>query len=272
MSIVDSPYFDGLQFRLSESQRHLQVRAETRMRDLGASRDIIEHMHTMRLYFRVPYMLTSWCHDHSRQEIIETLADHLFSMKLLDDAADGDSDICALELLGHSLSFQAFAYKRIEELGNAGVCAMMSECIDRISSMQICAKLRPAKDISQWLEYARLYGGEFLKMYGTIAWRLGGVDENADYVEKFAFNFGMMITMSDDWRDYDRHGEREGNLRHLVYGSKISLSEIMEAADDIIAECSQAVSSLPFETGMHTLVDVYSKDLRRSLSSSILDA
>lgn len=214
----DWPQLASLQRRIDRSQGAVQDHLEAVLHEAESPAELIAHMRTMRLYFRIPYMMSTWARQERRDSVENAISLHLLAMKLVDDVWDEDSGLEQQDLLAGML---VTLHRGIHDMtavgGNGlGVTELLDSVLLEFTKGQVRTKNYPAETLDQWLDHAHFYGATFLSLYGQLAAVVGGRPEAQSTAGEFAAAFGLLITMSDDWRDYDRHHERTGNLRHIV--------------------------------------------------------
>ncbi|CAM5742451.1 hypothetical protein SALBM311S_10281 [Streptomyces alboniger] len=81
-----------------------------------------------------------------------------------------------------------------------------------------------------------------------------------DAARRFAEAFGTIITIADDLTDYDRNGEREGNLAHLMRTGAVPARDV-EALLQRLRVQAGAVREQPASSGLVPVVGLYTDDV-----------
>lgn len=271
MTTTDPAVVDRINHRINDSQRDVQDHAYARLRAWGGGEDLVAHVATMRLYFRVPHMLTVWLAGDARRAVARALALHLLAMKLLDDVVDDDSGLDRIDLLQ--------AYFRAQNESLRDLCALSADpagLVDRltddlavVTAGQVRTKREPAQDLPGWLAHAETYGGRFLALYGSLAADAGRRPDVEEPARAFGRAFGLVITIADDLRDYDRHGERSGNLRHLLVQGRVALAEAVALVEGLRREATAAVRAGDPGEDLGPLVDSYADEVVERLAQAL---
>lgn len=77
------------------------------LRQLECGEEVISHVASLRIYPRIPYLCAAWIESATeRRELGISVALHCIGLKLLDDFADGDTNIAAVDLVsgGHLIT------------------------------------------------------------------------------------------------------------------------------------------------------------------------
>ncbi|MEU4526625.1 hypothetical protein AB0F49_00180 [Micromonospora ureilytica] len=253
---------DALSVELDDGHQRLRAGLMDQMRRFGASAELVEYVGGLRLYLRAAYLLTVWLPEiEQRRRIAGHIAQHIVAMKLFDDLLDDDSGFERFELaLGLLLEQQSIA--RLAELAEDAnvVLGTVEESFVTIGTGQLRTKREPATDIASWRTHASTYGACFLGLYGDLAALAGRVPEAIRPAREFGQGFGMLVTIADDLRDYERHGERIGNLGHLLLTGRVSVEELR----DLVEEMREFAYPTPEVATVHDLrpiVDLYADDV-----------
>src|SRR3989442_874773 len=139
------------------------------------SAEVREYVKGCRLYFRAPYLLTSWQHAREmRERLAVDMGMHIMSLKLGDDLVDNDMSTDRLSLGVGSLHLSHLALHRMcGYLDPEALLALLTDSMAALCRSQILATQNPAINMAQWREHADGYGGGFLRIYSKIADLLG---------------------------------------------------------------------------------------------------
>lgn len=236
--------------------------------DAADSPELTEHVAALRLYLRVPHFLTEWISDPPlRGRVSAALALDVVAMKLLDDLMDDDSGLDRVELACTALHLHLTGLRELcRECADAReVVEVLHRDFTVVCAGQIRTKRHRAGDLQQWRAHAHSYGTTFLGCYGTLAALCGGRPESAGPARSFAEAFGTIITVADDLRDYERDGERAGNLGHLVRTEAVAAEEVADLLEELRARALGAVREQPVARGLVPVVDLYTDDVFRRL-------
>lgn len=249
-------------------------RLVTYLRDLGASPPICDHVAGLRLYQRAPFLLTLWTPDrHERCELTYDLVTHVVAMKLFDDLLDADSDLDRYELGGCLPLWNAATESLCRRAADPRrVLSLIREDFDIVSTGQLRTKREPAGNIAEWSAHAQTYGGRFLGCYGSLAALAGGVPEAYDAATDLGFAFGMIVTVADDLRDYERKHERRGNLGHLLRTGATSVAEVVELVEQMRTLGRDAARFGAPAHDAAPVVDLYADDVLHRMLGSVMSA
>lgn len=245
-------------------QRRVCERAATEMRTLEASEQAIAYVEAMRLYHRVPFILTLWIGDAKlRAAVAEGLGLHIVAMKLFDDLLDDDGPLGRFDL-GCSLQLGHLAFRQLCGLAEAPMRILEALCEEFhvICRGQLLTKRTPAIDLATWRAHAESYGAGFLGAYGRLAALAGGVPQCESAATAFGRAFGMMITIADDLRDYVRCGEREGNIGHLLLEGRVSAAELLSLVESMRVLAHEAAEQHAIAHPLRPVIDEYAEDVR----------
>lgn len=245
---------------------HANVRKELidALDRLGASPELLEYVGSMRLYMRVSFLLSQWIEDPiRRRRVSAAIGMHIISIKLLDDLVDADTSYDRIDL-ATSLQLSHIAIQALCELceNPHDILRVLVEDYEYISQGQIRTKRKPARSLSQWLEHAATYGSAFLACYGRLAAWAGRVPGAIDAASGFGRHFGLILTVSDDLRDYTRCGERDGNLGHLLLQGDVSPTEVVKLLDNERLAALQAAYSEKTAYDLGPVIETYVADVR----------
>lgn len=221
---------EALERELNEGHRRVRAALMDTMRAFTASAPLVDYVGDLRLYLRAAYLLTMWLPEvELRRRVAGDLAAHIVAMKLFDDLLDGDSGFDRFEL-GLCLLLEQRATSRLARRAPDPqlVLDTLESNFVTVGIGQLRTKREPAEDVATWRAYAETYGACFLGLYGTLAALSGGVPEALPAATNFGRGFGMIVTVADDMRDYERHGERAGNLGHLLLTGRAAEEEIRD--------------------------------------------
>lgn len=249
---------------LDRSQQALAQHLHAQALAAGAGPDLISHLSAMRLYQRVPYLLTEWVPDPERRDrVITGLGSHIIAMKLLDDVVDGDSGLDHKDLLLHYMLLQDAALVNLCQVADdpLAVLRAVQSDFEVICFGQVRTKRHLAEGLPTWRQHADTYGARFLACYAGLASLCGGVPETVPFARAFGAAFGMVITIADDLRDYSRHGEREGNLAHLLRCGTVGADDVVALLEELRTQALSAVSARPTHHDLAPLVHQYVDDV-----------
>ncbi|QEU89526.1 Moenomycin biosynthesis protein MoeN5 [Streptomyces viridosporus T7A] len=230
----------------------------------GGSPDLVAHTAALRLYLRVPHFLTEWTTDPDRRAAVSrALALDIVSMKLLDDLMDDDTGLDRVELACVCLRLHLRALHELESLARdpKAVTDILEQDAVHLCGGQIRTKRSRATNLREWRAHASTYGSTFLGRYGALAAACGGEGQPADSVREFAEAFAMTITMADDLTDYDRNGERDGNLAHLMRTGAVAGQDVVDLLEELRGRALAAVAAPPGAPGLVPVVHLYTDDV-----------
>ncbi|MFF8778626.1 Moenomycin biosynthesis protein MoeN5 [Streptomyces sp. NPDC015140] len=230
----------------------------------GGSPDLVAHTAALRLYLRVPHFLTEWITDPERRaEVARALAMDIVAMKLLDDLMDDDTGLNRIELACLCLHLHLTALKQMCALAEDArtVTDLVERDFTEVCTGQIRTKSHRARTLDEWCANASTYGATFLGCYGSLAALCGREEPAVDPARRFAEAFGTIITIADDLTDYDRNGEREGNLGHLMRTGAVPARDVEALLERLRAQALGAAREQPASSGLVPVVDVYTDDV-----------
>lgn len=267
---TDVTVVDRINYRINDSQRDVEDHLEEHLHRWGCSPGLLAHTRTMRLYFRVPHMLTVWLEEPTRTRVARLLGLHLLAMKLLDDVVDDDSGLATRDLLQAFFLAQNAAVAGLcgSSADPAALAARLDADLEAVTLGQVATKAEPAVDLAGWLRHAESYGGRFLALYGSLACDAGNRLDMDVAARGFGRAFGLVITMADDLRDYDRHGERTGNLRHLVVSGAVDVDDAVAAVRRLADEACDAVRTGEPAEDLRPLVGSYADEVVAGLRAA----
>ncbi|MER5358439.1 Moenomycin biosynthesis protein MoeN5 [Streptomyces sp. NPDC002785] len=230
----------------------------------GGSPGLVAHVAALRLYLRVPHFLTEWITDPQRRaEVARALTLDIVAMKLLDDLMDDDTGLDRIELACLSLHLHLTAVHELCGLAQDAqtVIDVLEHDFTTVCTGQIRTKSRRAEDLDTWCANASTYGATFLGCYGALAAICGGAAQSVGPARLFAEAFGTIITIADDLTDYDRNGERAGNLGHLMRTGAVPAGDVKALLERLRAQALSAVREQPASAGLVPVVGVYTDDV-----------
>ncbi|WP_147127596.1 hypothetical protein [Shimia ponticola] len=234
---------------------------------------ILSYCEGLGLYLKVPYLLSHrLAHGPLRTRIDHSLARHIVGMKLLDDAADLDTDLdstdlvcCGLHLL-HSASGEMSDISKRPDL-----CANLEAEMRVLTKGVMQTKHDRSQDFRKWRFHSCSYGGGFLRIYGRLANFLVSDDRGADLSGRFSFAFGTIITIADDIVDYTKKGERAGNLGYLLETGSVQPAQIIRLLEAMRFVCKASLTGTPDEQQMKAITDQYVDDVIQRIIPDHLD-
>lgn len=230
----------------------------------GGSPELVAHTAGLRLYLRVPHFLTEWITEPGlRARVARALASDIVAMKLLDDLMDDDTGLDRVELACLCLHLHLTALQEMCVLaGDAReVTGVLERDFTAVCTGQIRTKSRGARDLGEWCANASTYGAAFLGCYGALSAICGRVAGSVGPARRFAEAFGTIITIADDLTDYDRNGERAGNLGHLIRTGAVAAGEVKALLERLRGRSLDAVRQQPVSLGLVEVVGVYTDDV-----------
>ncbi|GAB3110348.1 hypothetical protein GCM10027160_10460 [Streptomyces calidiresistens] len=232
------------------------------------SAELVAHTAALRLYLRVPHFLTEWTVDPRRRAAISrALALDIVSMKLLDDLMDDDTGLDRVELACVGMRLHLRALHELQSLARdpGAVTDILERDAVHLGAGQIRTKRSRARNLEEWRDHASTYGAAFLGRYGDLAVACGDVGDPAGAVRRFAEAFAMIITMADDLTDYERHGEREGNLAHLMRTGEVPEREVRDMLEELRGAALAAVGARPAAPALVPVIHLYTDDVSNRL-------
>jgi hypothetical protein len=230
----------------------------------GGSPDLVAHTAALRLYLRVPHFLTEWTTDPARRAAVSrALALDIVSMKLLDDLMDDDTGLDRVELACVCLRLHLRALHELASLAHEpkSVTDILERDAVYLCGGQIGTKRSRAANLQEWRAHADTYGAAFLGRYGALAAVCGAADQPREAVREFAEAFALTITTADDLTDYDRNGERDGNLAHLMRTGAVAAQDVVDHLEEQRGRALAAVRTPPGAPGLVPVVHLYTDDV-----------
>ncbi|GIF10089.1 Moenomycin biosynthesis protein MoeN5 [Actinoplanes teichomyceticus] len=213
---------------LDDAHRYVSGLLMDTMEEFRASPELVRYVGDLRLYLRAACLLTMWLpEERLRREVAGEIAMHIAAMKLFDDLLDDDSGFDRFEL-ALCLLLEQRAVSRLAGRADdpRAVLRTVEDNFVTVGLGQLRTKQVPAVDLASWRAHAETYGGCFLSLYGTLAALAGRRPQACAAATDFGWGFGMIVTIADDLRDYERHGERTGNLGHLLRTGRVTEAEL----------------------------------------------
>lgn len=246
-----------------EAHRATRDRLMGYLGDLGASSATCEYVGGLRLYLRAPFLLTVWVPDRERRrDLTYHLAAHVIGMKLFDDLLDADTELDRYELGGCLPLWHSATEALCRGAGDPqAVLRLIRDDFEIVSTGQLRTKRHPAASLAEWRAHADTYGGGFLGCYGSLAALAGGVPGAYEAATRLGYAFGMIVTIADDLRDYERKSERTGNLAHLVRTGATRLDEVCELIEELREIGVRAAGHLPVAYDVAPVVGLYADDV-----------
>lgn len=253
---------DALTVELDDEHQRLRQKLMATMRGFGATAGLVEYVGALRLYLRASYLLTVWLPDREqRRAVAVDIATHVVAMKLLDDLLDDDSGFDRFELALCLLLEQQSTARLAEKAGDPlRVLHELESNFVTVGTGQLRTKREPADDLTSWRRHADTYGATFLGLYGTLAALAGRVPEAVEPANRFGRGFGMLVTIADDLRDYERHGERTGNLAHLILTGRVTVDELHDLVEEM-RQFARPTAGVPTVHDLGPLIDLYADDV-----------
>jgi hypothetical protein len=231
--------------------------------DVQVSDEVRQFVSGCHLYFKVPFLLTAWqLAPEMRERLSIDMGMHIMSLKLGDDLVDNDMSTDRLSLGVGSLQLSHASIERMcSYLDPAVLLPHLSASMAALCRAQILASRKPATSLAEWAQRADGYGGGFLRIYARIATLAGEADAAADAACRFGTGFGNLITLADDLRDYDRTGERAGNLAALVLDGRVRLDDVQAFVSEMRDMAVSGCSGHPTAFDLRLIVDFFVSDI-----------
>lgn len=247
---------------LDQSHRYVSGLLMDTMREFRASAELVRYVGDLRLYLRAASLLTMWLPEHRlRQEVAGEIGMHIAAMKLFDDLLDDDSGFDRFELALCLLLEQRSVSRLAHRSGDPGaVLSVLEKNFVTVGLGQLRTKREPATDLASWRAHAETYGGCFLSLYGTLAALAGRSPQVSAAATDFGWGFGMIVTIADDLRDYERHGERVGNLGHLLRTGRVTGAELRALVEEV-RERATPPAGLWCAHDVRPIIDRYADDV-----------
>ena len=265
---TDRLYLIALNRRLDEAQTKCQRAVAETLMEVDACDEVSALAQDARGYFRVPMMMCAWLDEDTATRLAPALAMHVFGMKLMDDAVDGDTSLSRMELVGASLTLCQRATTLLVSIAPSAVELLreLEESLLTVCRRMLVGERKPPGSVAEWAEAALGFGGDFLAMYGRIACVAGGRTAAAADAAAAGRALGILIAMSDDWVDYEKHHEREGNLRYVVGDDAARRAELIALARKVAQEGVDAVSAQESDIDLAPVIRWHLDDLISTVS------
>ncbi|EDY52406.1 MoeN5 [Streptomyces clavuligerus] len=234
----------------------------------GGSPELVAHVAAIRLYLRVPHFLTEWIGEPElRAEVASALVMDIVAMKLLDDLMDDDSGLDRIQLACLCLHLHLTALREMCALSRdpQAVVDLLEHDFTQVCTGQIRTKRERARNLDEWCANASTYGAAFLGVYGALAALCGRRPGSIGPAREFAEAYGTLITLADDLTDYDRDGERAGNIGHLLLTGAVTLDELTGLVDRLTTRAERAAYEQPVARGLVPVPGIYRDDVLHRL-------
>jgi hypothetical protein len=201
--------------------------------DLGMSEAGLTYVRELRGYPRTPYYMTIWVADPVlRRELGVGVCVHAVGVKLIDDLIDDDQpigvrdQIFGVQLLsvGTTLLGSHRRPARVLSVLEADYRDIWRQEVREVNAP------RPT-DLESWIAAARIKAGVMLANYGAVACLAGGDDRDVPRARDFGEALGVLYMIGDDVIDHTEHGERDGNLTHLVATGRVAVADLHAEID-----------------------------------------
>ncbi|WP_127842846.1 hypothetical protein [Actinomyces wuliandei] len=242
---ADRLYLVDLGRRLDDAQAECQRATTAVLNDVDACDEVCARVLHARGYFRVPTMMCAWLDEDTTTRLAPALAMHIFGMKLMDDTIDGDTPLSRTELVCASVALCQRATTLLARSAPSAVELLrdLEESLLTVCRQMVAGGRKPPDSVAEWAEAALGFGGDFLAMYGRLACVAGGRPAAAASAAAAGRALGILIAMSDDWADYEKHHERVGNLRYIVGDDDERRAELLALARKCAREGIDAASA-----------------------------
>lgn len=273
-STVRAATYDEFAVEWDAVHGHVRQSLLDALHRLGVSAGVVEYVSGMRLYMRVSFLLSLWIDDATcRQRVSVALGMHIVAMKLFDDLVDADTPYERIDLAA-SLQLSNVAAQALCGLSEnpQDIMRILANDFEYISRGQIRTKREAATSLPQWLDHAASYGSAFLACYGRLAAMAGRVPGAIDAAAGFGRHFGLIITIADDLQDYERCGEREGNLGHLILQGHANVAEVLAVLDSARLAALQAASAEPTAYDLAPVIEMFVADVCKRILPRLLSS
>ncbi len=196
-----------------------------------------------------------------RRAVAGDIGMHIAAMKLFDDLLDDDSGFDRFELaLCLLLEQRAVSRLALRAEDPRTVLTTIEDNFVTVGVGQLRTKREPATDLASWRAHAETYGGCFLSLYGTLAALAGRAPRTSAAATDFGWGFGMIVTIADDLRDYERHGERTGNLGHLLRTGRVGEDALRALIEEARVRATPP-ADVPCAHDLRPIIDRYADDI-----------
>jgi len=227
------------------------------------SDEVRQYVRGCDLYFKVPFLLTAWqLAPEMRSRLAIDMGMHIMSLKLGDDLVDNDMSADRLSLGVGSLQLSHVSIERMcGYLDPTVLLPHLSDSMAALCRAQILATRDAATTLAEWRERVEGYGGGFLRIYARIATLAGDTRAAADAACRFGTGFGNLITLADNLRDYERTGERAGNLAALFVDGRVDLDDILAYVSEMRDIAASGCTGHPTAFDLQWVVDFFVGDI-----------
>jgi hypothetical protein len=197
------------------------------LEDMEVSKDALRYVSSLTEYARKLYLATLWIPDKKqRHEIGTQICIHGIGIKLLDDIMDHDSSMDVREqILGVYLT----------QVATANLCRIANgtQLMDWIKAdykniwnKQLVELKSPPSDLDTWLQIAKAKTGQFLGCYATVACLAADRSKSIDNARAAMEAIGVLYTAKDDFEDYGKPDEGDGNIVNVLRGGNYTKAEV----------------------------------------------
>lgn len=262
---LQNPY-EGLSQEFMEEWKHVEdiVRSDLlrHTTDLNMTPACTAYVQKLRGYHRLPYLTTMWVQDvQLRRSLGVAFGIHCVGIKLLDDLIDQDQEFHPIDLALGSQLINIGVASMCAHANSALIANSISEDYRVIWAQQWSEINCPARDLESWCRYAWVKAGLVMGCYAQVAQLAAGSKNLVQAARAFAENYGILVMMSDDLKDYIDLHETAGNLGHLIASDHIGIPDLRKRVASIAAAAIEPMTTSHMAHNIELVVTAHQRDI-----------
>lgn len=220
---------DNLHQELKIVEERVLSKAKQIFKDIEVSPLAINYISRLGQYPRQCYFSTFWVKDSDmRLSIGEHIGLHAISMCFLDDIMDDDTPVSNMEkTLG--VYFSQYAVSQLCQYNNpVKIVEAINDDYKKMWHAQLKEIHSPQTNMDEWLKIARTKTGLFMGCYAEIACLASNNIESIENARKIMEAASILAQFKDDFEDFVRPEERDGNLLNIFHNTSYKKKTVIE--------------------------------------------
>lgn len=220
---------DSLKQELKIVEKDVMQDAENIFRDFGVSTVALDYLSKLTDYPKLSYFATFWVKDSDlRLSIGRYIGLHSISICLMDDIMDGDTPMSNVEkTLG--FYFSQYAVSQLCQYNNpVKIVEALKDNYKNIWHAQLKEIHSPPTNMDEWVEIVRMKTGQFMECYVKIACFASNDLESIENGTKIMEATSFLAQFKDDFEDFIKPKEREGNLLNIFHDNSYRKKDVIE--------------------------------------------
>lgn len=193
---------------------------------------------------RLLYVATVWVDDCAlRRKVALGAGLHMLGINLIDDLLDQDTNQACTEL--------TCAGSFLLQSGASILCTLarsqtgwkeLELRYQRISRATLAEMRQRPGSLQEWVDLAQVKAGEVLECYVALACLAAGKKPRLHIERSLARALGLMFAVRDDWTDFWKRREEQGNLFWLLMEGRAEMTAVRHAVAEAANVAAKAMS------------------------------